>query len=119
MGGSGTGAGRRGDTGRAIEAAEKVRMLGPLDPDSLVVVARTYALCQQAESSDSQREIRSAKTNGSVYAEKAIEALRATERVQPGWLKDAWLEPELNLLYANPEYRKILTESAAARPGGR
>jgi eukaryotic-like serine/threonine-protein kinase len=109
---------RRGDLGQAIEAAEKVRKLGPLDADSLVVVARTYALCQHAAARDGERRATPAETNHTVYAEQAIEALRAAERAQPGCLKDAWLEPELNLLYSNAEYRKILTESAAAKPGG-
>ena len=45
---------RRGDTGPATEAAEKVRKLGPLDSDLLVVVARTYAVCQHGESSEGE-----------------------------------------------------------------
>ncbi len=110
---------RRGDTGPATEAAEKVRKLGPLDSDLLVVVARTYAVCQHGESSEGEPRPAPAQRNHSVHAEKEIEALRAAERVQPGCLKDAWLEPELNLLYSNPEYRKILTESAAAKPSRR
>ena len=37
--------------------------------------------------------------------------------MQPGWLKDAWLEPELNLLYAEIRNYRQDPDPRVRRPG--
>jgi hypothetical protein len=48
----------------------------------------------------------------SLHGQKALDALRAAERLQPGFARGECLEPDLSVLRAFPEYHQLLAEGA-------
>ena len=111
---------RRGEIRQAIESAERTRRLVPGDVEALGVVARTYGLCVRAETSASSsgRGVGAGREKDTHYAERAIEALAEAERLQPGCVRNGWMDPEVNVLYAFPAYRKLLTLGVEKAGGG-
>ncbi len=116
---------RRGDLRAAAEAAETLRRLAPDDVESLIVAARAYALCLDASSRPaspaspaSPAEAAAApRPRPETYLAPALDALRAALRRRPGLFRGDVLDPDLNPLFAYPEFRRLLTAPAPTPPG--
>ena len=109
---------RRGEVRAAAESAETLRRLAADDVDGLVVVARAYAACLKARSVSAAGVPATNSARPRPYAVKAVAALRDALRLRPTLLQDGWLDPDLNPLYAFPEYRVLLAEAGARRSAG-
>ncbi len=100
---------RKGAIAAAAESAEALRKLAPDDPDSLLAVARAYALCLRS-AQGTPAPTAAPVPDSATCRRRAIDAFKSARHLRPSIPENGLLDPDLNMLYREPDFRRLLTQ---------